>query len=167
MRQPRQCLRHPVLQIVHVQFELIYKKIRPGFQAIQNIGTAVNVVHHFLERMDLGEIDEIRPRTCRGRPGDLTLVLNPVFRQGDVSKIIDISKSGLSFLTPQEFLRNDILQMIFRLPPDFKEKIEILGRVVESVPTVQRGFKTRVSFINVDPGAKTMLSQMIEKSSTK
>ena len=85
----------------------------------------------------------------------------------NLSHIIDISKSGLSFLTPQEFLRNDILQMIFRLPPDFKEKIEILGRVVESVPTVQRGFKTRVSFINVDPGAKTMLSQMIEKSGAK
>ncbi len=84
-----------------------------------------------------------------------------------VSRIMDISKSGISFLTDNQMTKNDILQMIFRIPPDFKEKVELFGRVIESEPEQESVFKTRVAFIDINPQAKNTLNRIIEQATSR
>lgn len=87
--------------------------------------------------------------------------------EGIVSHITDISKSGLSFLIDNKLVKNDILQLTFRVPPDFKEKVEIYARTVDCQPEIQGGFKIRAAFIDIDPKARAILSRLIEQASFK
>jgi len=80
----------------------------------------------------------------------------------EMSKIIDVSKSGVSFLTNIPMSERDILQMVFRIPPSFKERIELFGRVIESKQETPSEFKTRVAFIYISPEADTLLNCLIE-----
>ena len=85
----------------------------------------------------------------------------------NVSRIIDISRRGVCFLLDNRLAKNNILQMIFRLPPDFKEKIEIFGRVVDSQPQADKFHITRVAFIDIDEKAKAILNRIIERASLR
>lgn len=87
--------------------------------------------------------------------------------EGIVSHITDISKSGLSFFSDNELTKNDILQLTFRIPPDFKDKIEIYARIVDCQPDAKNGFKIRAAFIDIDPAARAVLSRLIERASFK
>jgi hypothetical protein len=80
----------------------------------------------------------------------------------DMSKIIDVSLSGVSFLSNIPMTSNDILQMVFRIPPAFKERIELFGRVIESKQKTPLEFKTRVAFINISPAVDITLNRLIE-----
>ena len=84
----------------------------------------------------------------------------------EISRILDISKGGVSFLANHQLLEGDILQMILRIPPHFKEKVELFGRVVASEQDQEALFKTRVAFIEMDPLAKTILSRMTEQDNS-
>ena len=96
-------------------------------------------------------------------------ILCRIFRktelEGNVSRIIDISKHGVAFYTNNAIKRDDILQMTFRTPPDFKEKIEIFGRVLESKQETETNFKARVAFINMDSTAESILGNIINRVS--
>jgi len=98
-------------------------------------------------------------------------ILCKVFRkielEGNVSKIIDISKHGVAFQTDAPFLKDDVVQMIFRIPPDFQEKIEIHGRVVDVVPTISSGLKIRVAFIDIGEPTQQILTRIIEQANFK
>ena len=85
--------------------------------------------------------------------------------EGDVSRILDISKSGLCFLGETQFRKNDIMQIMLRVPPDFREKIEIFGRIIESQKMTETDFKTRVAFIDILPETKTALDNIIAQAS--
>ena len=59
----------------------------------------------------------------------------------DLSKIVDISKSGLCFLTGAPITPQHLLELTFRFPPDFKEKIQLYARAIDSqaqVETIRR-----------------------------
>ena len=98
-------------------------------------------------------------------------ILCRVFRkielEGSVLKIIDISQGGIAFWTDTPFAQNDVLQIMFRIPPDFQEKLELYGRVIDAVPTVSSGFKIRAAFINMDEPTRTTLARMIEQANFK
>ena len=98
-------------------------------------------------------------------------ILCKIFRktelEGTVSKIIDISKSGVAFFTNNPLSKNDLLQMTFRTPPDFKEKIELFGRVIDSQKVTETNFKTRVTFIDIGANAKTILNSFIEQAALR
>ena len=95
-------------------------------------------------------------------------ILFKIFRKteldGNVSRLIDISKSGASFVTDTQLTKNDILHLIFRIPPDFKNKAELFGRVIDSQAENSGSFKTRVAFIDIDSNARTILSRIIEQT---
>jgi hypothetical protein len=95
-------------------------------------------------------------------------ILCKIFRkielEGSVSKIIDISKTGIAFQTNTPVAKNDIVQMILRIPPDFQEKIEIFGRIVDSEPITDSEFKIRVSFINIAQPTQENLTRIIEQA---
>ena len=80
--------------------------------------------------------------------------------ESDVSKIFDISKSGVCFFTDTPCEKNNIVQLIFRIPPDFREKVEVFGRIVEAQHTFV-GYKTRVSFIGIPPDVEAGLEKII------
>lgn len=95
-------------------------------------------------------------------------ILCKIFRKteldGNVSRLIDISKSGASFSTDTQLTKSDILHLIFRIPPDFKEKVELFGRVIDSQEENEGSFKTRIAFIDIDANAKAILSRIIEQT---
>ena len=86
---------------------------------------------------------------------------------GHVSRIIDISKSGMAFFTDNQLLKDDVLQIIFRLPPDFKEKVDIFGRVLECLRDIDGSFRTRIVFIDINLQAKDLLGRLIEQTRLK
>lgn len=83
--------------------------------------------------------------------------------EGNLSKIVDVSKYGLCFIADSELDRNHILEIILRVPPTFKEKIELFGRVIKSEQISAAEFKTRVAFIDIPPKARNTLNQLIEQ----
>lgn len=87
--------------------------------------------------------------------------------EGTVSKILDISLSGLAFLTNTRFLKGDLLQIIFRIPPDFQEKIELFGRIVDAEPTIETGLKIRVAFLGIDSNTISILNRIIDQANFK
>ncbi len=78
-------------------------------------------------------------------------------------RIIDISIGGLSFLGSDLFTKDDLLQIILRIPPTFKDKIEVFGRIVDSQKTEDNLFKTHVALIDISPLTRAALSGMIEQ----
>lgn len=98
-------------------------------------------------------------------------ILCRVFRKialdGQISRIINLSKSGMAFLTDYKLTKNDILQIALRLPPHFQEKAELFGRVVDSSSETQADFKVRVTFIDIDPSQKLLLNNLIEQTHLK
>ena len=98
-------------------------------------------------------------------------VLCKIFRKTELdislSRIIDISKSGISFFTDNPLAPGDILQLILRIPPDYKEKVELFGRVIESLSAQPAGFKTRVMFLTIDAHAEATLKRLVEHSGRK
>ena len=95
-------------------------------------------------------------------------ILCKIFRKttisGNVSRIIDISLSGMAFVTDNPLTQDDILEIIFRIPPSFKEKVELFGRVIDCRPGKESNFKTRVIFIDISERAKTLLAHLIEQT---
>ena len=87
--------------------------------------------------------------------------------QGSVPRILDISKSGLCMMSDSRFETGDIMQLIMRIPPDFKEKIEIFSRIIESFQTKNGRFKTRAVFIEVSPAAKASIEKIIQQANFK
>ena len=83
---------------------------------------------------------------------------------GDMSKIIDISKSGLCFLTSNQLSPYHLLELNFRMPPDFKEKIQLYGRVVDSQKENDNEFRIRVAFIDIPRASRVALEQFIEQT---
>lgn len=96
--------------------------------------------------------------------GVLFKAYQPIELEGNVSRIMDISKSGLAFLTDTKLDKNDILQLIFRIPPNFKEKVEIYARVVDCLLEGKGHFRIRAAFIDIDPQSRSVLTHLIEKS---
>ena len=98
-------------------------------------------------------------------------ILCKIFRkielEGNVSKIIDISRHGVAFQTDTPFLKDDIAQIIFRIPPDFQKKVELYGRIVDSVQTADSGFKIRVAFIDIGEPTQQILVRIIEQANFK
>jgi len=98
-------------------------------------------------------------------------VLCKVFRTvelvANISRIIDISRRGVCFLTDHPLAKDDIVQMIFRIPPDFKERVELYGRIVESTRETEKTFRTRVAFIEIEPDVHIILNRIIEQALAK
>ena len=84
-----------------------------------------------------------------------------------VFKILDISQGGLSFLGRDLHTKDDLLQIVLRIPPDFKEKIELFGRVINSQEDKGQYFKTHVAFIDIPFSTKTILTRIIEETSSR
>ena len=82
----------------------------------------------------------------------------------DLAKIVDISKSGLCFLTSTPITSQHLLELIFRIPPDFKEKIQLYGRVIDFQKESDTEYKTRVIFIETPQASKTALEKFIEQT---
>ena len=82
----------------------------------------------------------------------------------DLSKIVDISKSGLCFLTSASITSQHLLELTFRFPPDFKEKIQLYGRVIDSQKESDTEYKTRVVFIDTPQASKAALEKFIEQT---
>ncbi len=95
-------------------------------------------------------------------------ILFRIFRQitldGQISRIVDISKSGMAFIIDTRLTKDDILQIMLRIPPDFKEKIELCGRVVDISQGTDPHFKVRVNFIDIDASKKVLLANLIENA---
>lgn len=82
--------------------------------------------------------------------------------EGNLSKIVDIGRYGLCFIADSELGPQYILGINFRVPPDFKEKIEIFGRVIQSERISEQEFKTRVAFIDISEQTKDILDKIID-----
>ena len=95
-------------------------------------------------------------------------VLCRIFRKitldGQVSRIVDISKSGMAFIVDTRLTKDDILQIALRIPPQFKEKVELFGRVVDATVQTDSNFKVRVNFIDIDPAKKMLLAHLIDNA---
>lgn len=105
-----------------------------------------------------------KDKRIKGNFGILSKIYREIELEGHLSKISDISKSGLSFLTDTPLMNNDILQITFRIPPDFKQRIELFGRVVDTQaadPSADiREYKVRVAFIQIQPRAQDLLQKL-------
>ncbi|MFH1360515.1 MAG: PilZ domain-containing protein [Candidatus Omnitrophota bacterium] len=87
--------------------------------------------------------------------------------EADLSKIVDFSQKGLCFIGDDQIGQEDILQLMFRVPPDFKKKVEIFGRVVRTQDIGDRKFKISVAFIDFPEETKTILKNSIQQAGFK
>jgi len=81
---------------------------------------------------------------------------------GDISRIKNISEVGLCIKIDEKLTEGDILELIFRLPPDFNKKIKLFGRIVglrQSRDSL--GHEASVSFIDVDNQTKEFIRSII------
>ncbi len=84
--------------------------------------------------------------------------------ESDLSRITDLSLKGLSFISDGKLDDNVILQIIFRVPPDFKEKIELFAKIVNCSETDSNKFRISVTFIDMNPNIQNLLNRVIEQS---
>ena len=86
---------------------------------------------------------------------------------GDISQIKNISEAGLCIKTDEKLTEGDILELIFRIPPDFNKKIKLFGRVVG----LRQGrdsleYEASISFIDVDNQTKEFIRSIIATGNT-
>jgi len=89
-------------------------------------------------------------------------------KKWDMTVIKDISETGMSFTTHQQFLPNDIVTFLIKIPSRPLEWIEFTGRVMGSekrmaIPgeSVANLHITRIEFINLKEGQKELIREYI------
>ncbi|MFA5059472.1 MAG: PilZ domain-containing protein [Candidatus Omnitrophota bacterium] len=96
----------------------------------------------------------------------LCQVYRKVSAEGNPSKVLDISHVGICFLADREIAKDDVIRITLRVPPDFKEKAELFGRVIESIRAEDGNFKTRAAFFDLSAGAKNSIDHLSRQSKT-
>ncbi len=89
-------------------------------------------------------------------------------KKWDITAIRDISETGMSITTHKQFLPNDIVTFLIKIPSRPLEWIEFTGRVVGSEElkaisgeAVAGSHITRVEFINLKEDQKELIRQYI------
>jgi len=95
-------------------------------------------------------------------------------KKWDMTVIKDISETGMSITTCQQFSANDIVTFLIKIPSRPLEWIEFAGRVVVSEgmksvfgESVAGLYITRVEFVNLKEGRKDLIREYINWFLTK
>ncbi len=102
----------------------------------------------------------------KGDFGILCKIYKKIDLESTLSHIYDISGRGVSFMLDSPLEKDNLLQMTFRIPPDFKERIDIFGQIIQSEKQ-GKGFRIRVAFIDMDERTKTILSRIAQQTTLK
>ncbi len=89
-------------------------------------------------------------------------------KKWDITTIKDISETGMCITTHKQFLPNDIITFLIKIPSRPLEWIEFTGRVVESEKrmaisgeSVASSHITRIEFVNLKEGQKESIQEYI------
>jgi len=100
--------------------------------------------------------------------------INKDEKKWDMTMIRDISETGMCITTHKQFLPNDIITFLIKIPSRPLEWIEFTGRVVGSekrmaIPgeSVASSHITRIEFINLKEGHKELIREYITWFLTK
>ncbi len=95
-------------------------------------------------------------------------------KKWDITSIRDISETGMCITTQQQFLANDILAFLIKIPTTPLDWIEFTGRVVGSEAlkaisgeSIASSHITRVEFINLKEMQKGLIREYIAWFLTK
>ncbi|MFH1889082.1 MAG: PilZ domain-containing protein [Candidatus Omnitrophota bacterium] len=78
-------------------------------------------------------------------------------KKWDITSIKDISEKGMCFTTHEEFVPNDVITFLIKIPSMPLEWIELTGRVVK-----RQSHITRVEFVNLQDNHKELIRQHIK-----